>query len=71
MPGASIAELARDLGWFYQTGEPNKSLANRTLKHLEALRLIKHSGQMLLLTKAGNAAVGRGKTDETIDEEDE
>jgi hypothetical protein len=68
---ASITEFARELGWAYANGEPNKSLANRTLKNLEGLKLIKRSGNLWLLTRAGKSQVNGAKIDETIEGESE
>ena len=52
-PGASLAELGKKVGWFYSNGEPNKSLVNRTLKALQAARLIKKEGHGWVVTPSG------------------
>ena len=51
----SIAELAERLGWHYRTGEPNKSLADRTLKLLIARKLV-DKGPPRALTRNGKKA---------------
>ncbi|MHC2718261.1 bifunctional DNA primase/polymerase [Bradyrhizobium diazoefficiens] len=53
--GATLVELARYCGWFYKKGEPNTSLANRTMHDCEAQRLVKKEGGRWKLTKAGLA----------------
>ena len=64
-PGASLADLAKALRWFYQNGEPNKTLVNRTLKALETARLVKKDGRRWVVTKAGQKAQNSRFTDET------
>jgi hypothetical protein len=53
--GSSLIELAKLCGWFYKSGDPNKSLVNRTMHDLEARRLVKKEGGRWKLTKAGLA----------------
>ena len=53
--GASLIELAKYCGWFYKSGDPNKSLANRTMHDLEARRLVRKEHGHWKLTKAGMA----------------
>lgn len=55
-PSASLAALAKAVGWSYQNGEPNKTLVNRTLKALQAAHLIKKEGHRWVLTKSGEKA---------------
>jgi hypothetical protein len=43
-PKASLAGLARKVGWSYSTGEPNKTLVNRTLQALKKAGLVKKEG---------------------------
>ena len=38
--GLSLAAMAKELGWLYKTGEPDKSKVRRALKALEAAKLI-------------------------------
>jgi hypothetical protein len=42
------------LGWFYSTGEPNKTLVNRTLDALKARNLVKKErGEWVVTEKRG------------------
>jgi hypothetical protein len=60
MPGLSLKDLAVQLGWNSQKGEPNKTLVNRTMQALAASKLVKiKPGEHWELTKAGQAAVPR------------
>jgi hypothetical protein len=53
-PGASLTELAKALGWAYKSGEPNKTLTNRTMQELAARNLVKKvEGGNWGLTSAG------------------
>jgi hypothetical protein len=53
-PRASLADLGRMLGWFYSTGEPNKTLVNRTLDALKARNLVKKErGEWVVTEKRG------------------
>ena len=70
-PGASLADIAKALGWFYLNGDPNKSLVNRTLKALEAARLIKREARQWVITKAGTKAAQARFSGETINAENE
>jgi phage/plasmid primase-like uncharacterized protein len=54
--GASLSELAEFCGWYYKTGEPNKSLAQRSMEDLEARSLVKKEHGRWTLTKTGWAA---------------
>jgi hypothetical protein len=54
-PGASLADLARKLGWSYRTGEPNKSLVNRTLDALRKRGLIKKEGGEWTVKNSGKS----------------
>ena len=56
-PNLSLAAMAEALGWKYQNGKPNKSLANRVLKTLEKEKLIHKSRGYYFLTKTGEAEV--------------
>ena len=58
-PGASLAELARTLGWFYRNGEPNKSLVNRTLDTLKARGLVKKESGEWIVRRAGGSTKKR------------
>jgi hypothetical protein len=39
--GASLAKLAEACGWTYASGEPNKSMVQRTMADLQRLKLVK------------------------------
>ena len=56
-PGLSLNELARQLGWTYQNGDPNKTLVNRTMQALGSRGLVKKPGEHWELTKKGRDAV--------------
>jgi hypothetical protein len=53
--GASLAELAKYCGWFYKSGDPNKTFTNQTMHDLEARGLVRQDGRHWKLTKAGLA----------------
>jgi hypothetical protein len=53
--GASLAELAKACGWFYKSGDPNKTFTNQTMHDLEARGLVRQDGRHWKLTKAGLA----------------
>jgi hypothetical protein len=53
--GASLIELAKLCGWYYKSGDPNKTLANRTMHDLKDRQLVKLDGGRWKLTKAGLA----------------
>ena len=58
-PGASLADLAKKVGWSYRTGEPNKSLVNRTLAALKERGLVKKEGGEWATTKVGKGRFNR------------
>jgi hypothetical protein len=52
----TLVELAKYCGWFYKSGDPNKTLVDRTMHDLEARRLVKKDGSgRWKLTKEGLA----------------
>ena len=61
MPSASLADLARALGWTLQTGEPNKMKVSRKLDELEKAKLIKRKRDGITLTPAGEKAAAKLK----------
>jgi Bifunctional DNA primase/polymerase, N-terminal/AAA domain/Primase C terminal 2 (PriCT-2) len=61
-PGLSIADMAKQLGWFYKNGDPNKSLVQRTLKELKAEKLVEKVGGRFALTPKGQKAAKEGNT---------
>jgi hypothetical protein len=65
MPGASLAVLAQDLGWFTKDGKPYKSLVQRLLNALREEKLIKkENGRWVLTKKGGTAATARKQEDD-------
>jgi AAA domain len=66
-PRASLADLGRILGWFYRTGEPNKTLVNRTLDALKARSLVKKESGEWVVTQKGGGARKRRSADETAE----
>jgi hypothetical protein len=60
-PRATLEALARACGWFYKSGEPNKSMANRTMKDLEAQRLVTCEAHCWELTAKGKKAAEAAK----------
>ena len=55
-PGLSLAVMAKELGWFYSNGAPNKSKVNRALRALMAAKLVTIKNSMWELTKDGRDA---------------
>lgn len=55
-PNLSLAEMAKALNWFYETGEPNKTLVNRTIPKLQKQKLVKKVRDGWELTKEGKTA---------------
>jgi AAA domain len=55
-PRASLVALARACGWAYATGEPNKTLAHRTMHDLQARKLVKLEAGCWSLTRQGQTA---------------
>ena len=55
-PGLSLAVMAKELGWFYSGGNPNKSNVNRALKALLDGKLVTLKNSAWELTKAGMQA---------------
>ena len=56
--GLSMRDMAKELGWTYQTGEPNQSLVQRILKSLEKDKLVQNKRGTYSLTSKGREAVG-------------
>jgi AAA domain-containing protein len=57
--GASLAELARVLGWMLRSGAPNKMLVKRTLDKLRGAKLVSQDrGQWCVTEKGQKAANG-------------
>src|SRR5262249_43960768 len=51
--GASLADLAQEVGWPTKDGKPYRSLVQRTLNALREDKLIKKESGRWVLTKAG------------------
>jgi hypothetical protein len=66
MPGASLADLARDVGWVTKDGKPYKSLVQRLFNALREEKMIKKESGRWVLTKKGHA-----EAKESGDEENE
>ena len=62
---ASIAEIARALGWFYTTGDPDKSKVQRILQALIKDKLVeKNRGRYQLTNKGKKALKGTEQEDQ-------
>jgi hypothetical protein len=53
VPRGSIAELAKQAGWYLKNGNPNRSLVQRVLRQLKESKLAKPVAGRWELTKAG------------------
>ena len=53
MPGASLADLAQEVGWQTKDGKPYRSLVQRLLNALRENKLVKKESGRWVLTKAG------------------
>jgi hypothetical protein len=62
-PHSSLTELAAQLGWFYQTGEPNKAAAYRVMQKLVTAKLVAMRRDRWDLTPAGKAEAERLKAE--------
>jgi hypothetical protein len=58
---ASLADLARNLGWYMKSGEPYKSKVSRTLTRLKKFRLVTAQHDGFALTKAGEKTLKKLK----------
>jgi AAA domain/Bifunctional DNA primase/polymerase, N-terminal len=56
-PRASVADLAKDLGWYTAKGEPHKSKTHRILRRLQHDRLIKKERGQHEITEKGKKAL--------------
>jgi hypothetical protein len=56
---ASIADLAKDLGWYAKDGRPNKSRVQRILGRLQHERLIKKDRGRFEVTDKGQKSLNR------------
>ena len=55
-PGLSLAFMAKELGWFYSNGSPNKTKVHRALHALVDAKLVTVKNSVWELTKAGREA---------------
>jgi hypothetical protein len=53
VPRGSLAELAKQAGWYLKNGNPNRSLVQRVLRQLKESKLAKPVAGRWELTKAG------------------
>lgn len=60
MPRFSLSEMAKNLGWKYKNGLPNKTLVDRKLKSLISEKLVEKKGGAYTITKKGVKAVDDG-----------
>jgi DNA-binding MarR family transcriptional regulator len=61
MPEASLAELAKALGWSMKDGSPYKQMVSRTFEKLERAKLVKKERGSYVLTPAGEKLVEKLK----------
>jgi AAA domain/Bifunctional DNA primase/polymerase, N-terminal len=64
-PSPSVADLAKDLGWFSTKGDPQKSRVHRILARLKKEGLLKLERGRFVLTERGRKAAGRAPEKET------
>jgi hypothetical protein len=62
-PRASLAELATSLGWYANSGKPNRTKAQRTLGRLQRDKLIKKDRGRYEITEKGQKAMKQKGTD--------
>ena len=67
MPGASLADLATEVGWLTKDGKPYRSLVQRLLSALRENKLVKKEAGRWVLTKAGIKAAGTVAAHEELD----
>ena len=67
MPGASLADLAKEVGWTTKDGKPYRSLVQRLLSALRENKLIKKEAGRWVLTKAGIKAAGTVNVQEQVE----
>jgi DNA-binding MarR family transcriptional regulator len=59
-PGASIADLAKQLSWMTSRGEPHKSKVQRAIKQLQEAKLVSRERGRLTITDKGKGVL-KGK----------
>jgi hypothetical protein len=67
MPGASLADLAKEVGWTTKDGKPYRSLVQRLLSALREDKLVKKESGRWVLTKAGIKAAGTVAAQEELE----
>jgi hypothetical protein len=67
MPGASLADLATDVGWTTKDGKPYRSLVQRLLSALREDKLVKKESGRWVLTKAGIKEAGTVAAQEELE----
>jgi AAA domain len=67
IPGASLADLAKEVGWTTKDGKPYRSLVQRLLSALREDKLVKKESGRGVLTKAGIKAAGTVAAQEELD----
>jgi hypothetical protein len=67
LPGASLADLATEVGWLTKDGKPYRSLVQRLLNSLRENKLVKKETGRWVLTKAGAKEAGTVSVQEQVD----
>jgi hypothetical protein len=67
MPGASLADLAQEVGWTTKDGKPYRSLVQRLLSALREDKLVKKESGRWVLTKAGVKEAGTVNVQEQVE----
>jgi len=67
MPGASLADLAKEVGWTTKDGKPYRSLVQRLLSALREDKLVKKESGRWVLTKAGAKEAGTVAAQEELE----
>jgi len=67
IPGASLADLAKEVGWTTKDGKPYRSLVQRLLNSLRENKLVKKEAGRYVLTKAGTKEAGTVAAQEELE----
>jgi hypothetical protein len=67
IPGASLADLAKEVGWTTKDGKPYRSLVQRLLNSLRENKLVKKEAGRWVLTKAGAKEAGTVAAQEELE----
>ncbi len=65
-PKASLAELANELGWFFKSGDPDKTKVERIIKKHFKTRKLVELGRTWVLTRKGKAAAEEARTNRDL-----